>query len=355
MAKKNKIKLYEVSPDSLVYAISFVESPAIESNFIYLSEDKPIRVCLEADEKHLVYGAVLIPDKPIYRNDSEEYYIQFPKETIENLAHNYLKDDFNKSFTKHHNSEADGISIVESWVKLSENDKSVDLGLDVPIGTWIIGAKVENEEVWEGIKRGEMKGFSVESFLNFNEIMMSKQENKMSKEMLETINVDESFWNKIVEVIKTALKSPEVSDEEATVTSEEIVEDIKTEEGVSEEVNVNEEMEAVMPENEVVVNVDDTPEAIAQDVVEEVVENTVTEEEAKNDLQLVIDELNKKIDELNSQIEELTNENNKLSVENQKLSKQPSVKPVNTKSENLGSQSKFDRMLSIMNGSAFRK
>lgn len=356
MAKKNKIKLYEVSPDSLVYAISLVESPAIESNFIYLSEEKPVRVCLETDEKHLVYGAVLIPDKPIYRNDSEEYYIQFPKETIENLAHNYLKDDNVYSFTKHHNSEADGISIVESWVKLSENDKSVDLGLDVPVGTWLIGAKVENEEVWEGIKRGEMKGFSVESFLNFNEIMMSKQEKEMSKEMLETINVDESFWTKIVEVIKDALRNPEVSDAEAAATSEQVVADIKEEVNAEEKVDetiVNEEqmVEEPIVEEPVVeepIKTDESPEAIAQDVVEEVVENTVTEEDAKNDLQLVIDELNKKIDELNSQIEELKREN-------QKLSKQPSVKPVNTKSENFGSQSNFDRMLSIMNGSAFRK
>lgn len=349
MTKKNKIKLYEVSPDSLVYAISFVESPAIESNFIYLSEEKPIRVCLEADEKHLVYGAVLIPDKPIYRNDSEEYYIQFPKETIENLAHNYLKDDYVYSFTKHHNSEADGISIVESWVKLSENDKSVDLGLDVPVGTWLIGAKVENEEVWEGIKRGEMKGFSVESFLNFNEIMMQKQEIKnMTEEKLEMINVDESFWMKIAEVIKEALKNPEVPELEAQVTSAQVIDEMKQEvEKQQEEVIVEDPM-VEEPVIEEPIKTDESPEAIAQDVVEEVISETVTEEDARNDLQMVIDELNRKIDELNSQIEELKKEN-------QKLSKQPSVKPVNSKSENLGSQSTFDRMLSIMNGSAYRK
>ena len=86
MAKKKK--LYEVRPDSLVYAISLVECPAIESNFVYLSEEKPIQVCLEQDEKHMVFGAVLIPDKPIYRyNQDEEYYLRFPKETIEVLAH----------------------------------------------------------------------------------------------------------------------------------------------------------------------------------------------------------------------------------------------------------------------------
>ena len=146
MAKKKK--LYEVRPDSQVYAISLVECPAIESNFVYLSEEKPIQVCLEQDEKHMVFGAVLIPDKPIYRyNQDEEYYLRFPKETIEVLAHEYLQNDNIYSFTQQHKENADGVSIIESWVKTSNNDKSVDLGIDAPIGTWFVGAKIDNEEI----------------------------------------------------------------------------------------------------------------------------------------------------------------------------------------------------------------
>ena len=78
MAKrKDYMKLHQTS---LVYAISLVEFPAIESNFVYLSEEKPIQVCLEQDEKHMVFGAVLIPDKPIYRyNQEEEFLYKIPK------------------------------------------------------------------------------------------------------------------------------------------------------------------------------------------------------------------------------------------------------------------------------------
>lgn len=340
MAKKKK--LYEVRPDSLVYAISLVECPAIESNFVLLSEEKPIQVCLEQDEKHMVFGAVLIPDKPIYRyNQDEEYYLRFPKETIEVLAHEYLQNDNIYSFTKHHKDNADGVSIIESWVKTSENDKSVDLGIDAPIGTWFIGAKVDNEELWKGLKDGSMRGFSVESFLNFDEIMMNKQEDIMAKENLEMVEVNESFWTKIAEIIKNALKNPEVTESEAEVTSSQAVEEIKNE-VVVDEVKEDEVFVEEMPTEETKVE----PEVIAEEVVTEVVTEAPTQEEAKEDLQGVIDELNKRIDELNAKISE-------LELQNQKLSKQPSAKPVNVKGL-LGSDNKFDRMLSIMNGSAFK-
>lgn len=344
MAKKKK--LYEVRPDSLVYAISLVECPAIESNFVYLSEEKPIQVCLEQDEKHMVFGAVLIPDKPIYRyNQEEEYYLRFPKETIEVLAHDYLQNDNIYSFTQQHKDNADGVSIIESWVKTSNNDKSVDYGLDVPIGSWIIGAKIDNEEIWQGIKDGSMKGFSVESFLNFDEIMMNKQENKMTEENLEMVEVNESFWMRIAEIIKNALKNPEVPELEAQVTSAQVIDEIKDEVEVD-EVKEDEVFVDEMPTDETQVSVSGEPEVIAEEVVEEVVTEAPTQEEAKEDLQVVIDELNKRIDELNAKISE-------LELQNQKLSKQPSAKPVNVKGL-IGGDNKFERMLAIMNGSAFK-
>ena len=351
MAKKKK--LYEVRPDSLVYAISLVECPAIESNFVYLSEEKPIQVCLEQDEKHMVFGAVLIPDKPIYRyNQDEEYYLRFPKETIEVLAHEYLQNDNIYSFTQQHKENADGVSIIESWVKTSNNDKSVDLGIDAPIGTWFVGAKIDNEEIWQGIKDGSMRGFSVESFLNFDEIMMNKQENKMTEEKLETIEVNESFWMRIAEIIKNALKNPEVPELEAQVTSAQVIDEMKDEvekkedEVVVEEMPTEEMPTEEMPTEENPVMVSGEPEVIAEEVVEEVVTEAPTQEEAKEDLQVVIDELNKRIDELNAKISE-------LELQNQKLSKQPSAKPVNVKGL-IGGENKFERMLAIMNGSAFK-
>lgn len=348
---KKKIKLYEVRKDSLVYAISLVENPAIESNFIYLSEDKPKQVFLEADEKHLVYGAVLIPNKPIYRYDTEEYYIQFPSETIEKLAHSYLQNDNIYSFTQQHQTIADGVSIVESWVKTSEYDKSVELGLDVPVGTWLVGAHIENEDIWSGIKSGEMRGFSVESFLNFNEIMLNKQDKEMTETNLETVEVNESFWVKIATIIKEALKSPEVPELEAQVTAAQVVDEMQQEvENPTEETVVTEEVleEPIVEE----VPAEAIEETVVEEteVVEEPIEEEVpiVEEEPVEDLQITIDELNRQIDELNEKLM-------MLEKENVKLSKQPSAEPVKINGSNGNGGSNFDRMLAILDGSAFRK
>ena len=352
MNKNKKIKLYEVRPDSLVYAISLVESPAIESNFVYLSEQKPIQVMLDADEKHLLYGAVLIPDKPIYRYDKEEYYIQFPKNTIEQLAHSYLQNDNIYSFTEQHQTIADGVSIVESWVKTSDYDKSVELGLDVPVGTWLIGAKIENEEIWNGIKSGEMKGFSVESFLNFNEIMLNKTDKEMTENQnLEMVEVNESFWVKIATIIKEALKSPETPELEAQVTAAQVVDEMKQEVENPEEVVTEEVMETPIEEpiieEEIVEETPVAEEVVEEPIVEEPTEEVVVEDPVA-DLQVTINELNAMIDELNAKIADLEKEN-------VKLSKQPSAEPVKINGSNGNSGSNFDRMLAIMDGTAFRK
>lgn len=339
------MKLYKVIADkSEIVAVSLVNEPAIDLNFIHLHKEKPQFICFEQDEKHLLVGCVLRPDYPIYRNNGkEEYYLEFPKETVERLAYDYMQSGRIYSFTTDHKDNTDNVSIVESWIKTSENDKSNDYGLDVPIGSWMICAKVEDELIWERVKTGELNGFSVESFVNLEEIMMNKQENIMAKENLEMVEVNESFWTKIAEIIKNALKNPEVTESEAEVESAQVVEEIKEEANVVEDEVVVEEMvedEVVVEETKV------EPEVIAEEVVTEVVTEAPTQEEAKDDLQVVIDELNKRIDELNAKISE-------LEMENQKLSKQPSAKPVNVKGL-LGSDNKFDRMLSIMNGSAFK-
>ena len=342
--KRRKIKQYKVQAnESEVVAISLVEDPAIESNFIYLQKEEPKQIFLEKDEKHLLYGAVLIPNFPIYRHQNdEEFYITFTKESIEKLAHSYLQNDKIYSFTKDHRTIADGVSIVESWVKCSKNDKSVDLGLDVPEGTWLIGAKIENEELWNSIKSQEVRGFSVESFLNLEEIMLAKTDNQMVETNLETIEVNESFWVKIATIIKEALKNPETPELEAQVTAAQVVDEMKQEVENPEEVVTEEVMETPIEETPI-------EEPVVEEAVEEsVVEEPIAVEEPVADLQVTIDELNAMIDELNAKIADLEKEN-------VKLSKQPSAEPVKINGSNGSSCSNFDRMLAIMDGTAFRK
>lgn len=338
--KKKKLKYYSVGLDSDVYAISLVDEPAIESSFIYLSKEKPIQVCLNKDEKHIVMGAVLIPDKPIYRNqDGEEFYIQFSADTIEKLAHQYLAKDRVYSFTQQHEDVADDIYVVETWLKTSENDKSKDYGIDVPVGSWLMAAKVENEEIWEKIKSGEMNGFSIEAFVNLDEIKLNKNKKDMAKNTkLEAVEIDDKFWDKLIGILADALGKPEKS-EEVEETVGEIVDEIEKGAGPKDEdTKVVEQAE------------DETPAEVVdeevKDVVDAVEEVTETPAESAEALQAVIDGLQEEIAKKDEEIETLKKQNSKLS-------KRPSTKPVVKASAQ--KQNPRSVIESLYNGTYFKK
>ena len=147
-----KIKKYKVSVDSETYAISLVEFPAIEEKLIALNEQKEIKVQLANEEKHMVYSAVLVPDRPIYRRneDGDEFYVEFTKESIEHMSQDFFKEYRQNEITLDHQTTASDITVVESWLKSDlYKDKSVALGLnpDLPVGTWFCAMKVNQIDV----------------------------------------------------------------------------------------------------------------------------------------------------------------------------------------------------------------
>ena len=342
---KKKLKCYDVSLESDVFAISLVEEPAIESNFLALAKQKPLQVFLEREDKHMLVGAVLIPNKPIYRNQNgEEFYVQFSSQTIEKLAHNFLMSDRIYSFTEQHEDIADNIAVVESWIKLSENDKSVEYGLDAPIGTWFIAAKVDNDDVWTKVKRCELNGFSVEAFCNLDEINLNihKEMNKDNEVKLEAVQINDGFWDTLRKIIADALGKPQKS-EEVEKTVGEIVDEIEVEGGSKDEKPKVIEQAEPMPE-EVVVPQSPVQE-IVNDVVNDVVEQAYTPEQAAEDLQSVIDSLR-------AEVESLKAENDELKKQNQKLSKQPSTKPI--KAEMKKTQNPMEVIDALRNGTYFK-
>ena len=246
MAKK--IKKYKVGCDSETYAISMVESPAIESDFVALSkeEEDKVQVFLESNERHMVYGAALIPEKDIYRNNGEqEFYISFTKESIERMSQDFMKEYRQHEVKTDHDEVANEVCVVESWlVEDSYKDKSNALGINVPEGTWMVGMKVNNIETWERVKSGELKGFSVESMLTLEEF--SKIENNMDN------TNEEMFLNKLRNVLKEFFSSKKEEEpteieptnidleEEKPQEPQPTVEEPKVEEPVVEEQKVEE-------------------------------------------------------------------------------------------------------------------
>ena len=162
-----ELLLDEESLQAGIQAISVVESPAIEEDFITMSKDHKFEFKEIDQEKKILMGAAMIPEKPIYRVDGDqEYYVFFTKETIKRASELYLMNGKQGNATLEHQEKISGLSLVESWIiEDPEKDKSRAYGLEYPVGTWMVSMKVNNDDIWEEyVKSGKVKGFSIEGW-----------------------------------------------------------------------------------------------------------------------------------------------------------------------------------------------
>ena len=161
--------------------ISFVSAPAIESNFMYFKEQKDKFIFKATDdEKRIVTGPAMIPNQEIIRMDAESnpYFVFFTEETVVKAQEVFAKHGKTKSTNfEHQEEDMAEVTVVESWIVTDpNNDKSNALGFDVPYGTWMVSYKVENDELWEKVKSGEVQGFSIEGIFSKNIVQMSSEE-----------------------------------------------------------------------------------------------------------------------------------------------------------------------------------
>ena len=149
-----------------IEAISVVENPAIEEDFIALKSQE-FKLAEIDGERRILMGALLIPNKPIYRrNGEDEYYIYFSKDTVLKASQMYLMNSKQNNSTLEHQHAIEGLSLVESWIVEDKvHDKSVKYGMDLPLGSWVGSVKVNNDQIWnEFVKTGKVKGFSIEGY-----------------------------------------------------------------------------------------------------------------------------------------------------------------------------------------------
>ena len=188
MEKKKILKCVIDAEGKLgVFAIGLVESPAIQENWIALSEHKFSEA---VDERRMLYGAAMVPNKYIYRIDEktmEEFYVVFDEETIMQCAQMFLKQDMQHNHTFEHQFEIEGCTVVESWIVESDQDKSRHFGMNVPKGTWMLGVKVEDDKVWSEVKQGNIKGFSIEG--RFSELQLNAAAASIEERMLKEIEL----------------------------------------------------------------------------------------------------------------------------------------------------------------------
>lgn len=318
MAKKRK--RYLVTADnSEAFACSLVTSPAVEETFVAFNEDKPLIEKFADEKKHMITGVVAIPNKPIYRRnaDGEEYDIVFSAEAIEKMSRDFLKNYKQHEVTLQHQENADGVYLVEQWIKTDMvYDKSLSVGLsrELPVGSWIQTYYVDSHDVWQRIESGELLGFSLECMLGLEEF--ETEFNKINNDNMEVNN--ESFWKQLKEVISECFTSPKI---------EEKVEEPIEEKLEEETIENNPPVEPQEPPKV------EEPTPVKEEPKEEPVEpKEEPKEEPKKD-----NHLEELINNLKDEIAALKEMNSGLQDKIKDLGKQPSAKPVNTNAKPSGS------------------
>jgi hypothetical protein len=182
-----------------IEAVSIVESPAIESDFIAL-KNQEFKFAEVNKEKRILMGAALIPNKPIYRkNEDNEYYIYFSKATVRKASELFFIRGNQNNSTLEHQMPLTGLTAVESWIVEDEKDKTRFYDLDVPIGTWMLSMKVHNDDVWNDyVKSGKVKGFSIEGYFA-DKLERPNEPNELAK-------IEEEESQHIIEQLTALLK-----------------------------------------------------------------------------------------------------------------------------------------------------
>ena len=181
--KETKIVELVIADDSqelAIDAISLVSSPAIEQDFVFFGKEKNNLTFAKVDEeKRMLVSPALIPNKQIFRydpNTDSEYYVYFSPDTVRKASELYLKHNNHHKATHEHSERVSGVLTVESWIKEGDSDKSKMYGYDLPNGTWFVKMKITNDDLWQKIKAGELKGLSIEGYFTNKFEQMQKKE-----------------------------------------------------------------------------------------------------------------------------------------------------------------------------------
>tara|TARA_R110000744_G_scaffold178174_3_gene297126 strand:- start:4897 stop:5595 length:699 start_codon:yes stop_codon:yes gene_type:complete len=180
------------SQELAIDAISLVTSPAIEQDFVFFGKEKNNLTFAKVDEeKRMLISPALIPLKQIFRHDPQtqsDYYVYFSKDTVRKASELYLKHNNHHKATYQHKDRISGILTVESWIiEDSKLDKSTLYGFSLPVGTWMVKLKIDNEEIWQEIKSGNLRGLSIEGYFTDRMQEMS-QKQPTNEEILSSLN-----------------------------------------------------------------------------------------------------------------------------------------------------------------------
>ena len=350
----NNIPIYEaqIGEDGGCYCVSLVDFPAVESDFLYFkNEEQQLKFAIQDEEQRKVTGVIMRADYPIYRigTGGYEYYIVFTKDVIEEMTLKMLKEGFQNNISIMHNGELiDGVSLLEIYQK--DTAKGISpVGFEhIEEGSLMGTYKVESDAIWDLIKSGEVKGFSIEvvaSMVPVKEIDFNKEtktkdnmktklqkiKNLISEMLFEfaSVTTDKGviYWDEgEIAVDMDVYVEDETGEKVAAADGDYVLENgtvVKVAEGkVAEIVEPAEETveDAVEPETEEIVEAEEVAEEPeVEETTEEIVENKELDE-AKAEIERLkaeVETLMARIAELEAENAELKNEDAAETVEEQ--------------------------------------
>lgn len=200
------------------HKVSLVKDPAIESTLLKFNNETSEVLHFTNDEKKIVYSVAMIPNKLIFRKDvkGKPANVFYSAETIEKFQQDYFRTNANSGTNINHQSfNTEGIFPFESWI-VGDDNRAELLGLNAPKGSLVMGFKIDNPEVWNEIKAGNLDGLSVEG----NVIFEQQTNIQMTKDK-------DSLW----ETLKAffAVENPKDEEEEEEKPVEEMAEEVVVE------------------------------------------------------------------------------------------------------------------------------
>jgi len=155
-------------------AISLVDAPAVEHNFLCFDKDTKMKLELRDEAKHIITGVVALADTPIYRYNPSigEYWVVFTKDTIQKMIEKYAKFGLFNSVNLDHDDDrfTDSVYMIESYIVNKERNIVPEGFEDVPDGSWICSFKVEDEKLWsEIINTDHFNGFSLQGIFELSD------------------------------------------------------------------------------------------------------------------------------------------------------------------------------------------
>lgn len=191
----------DLDSDVEVDYVALVDKPAIKKNFLAFKDQKIQQAfAIQDEEQHIITGALMLADTPIYRNDDNgEYFVVFSKDTIKQIAQKFFTKGYQNNVNLMHDSgqKLDGLTMYESWITDSKRGIYPMKGFEnVPDGSWFGSFKVNNPDVWQMIKQGLVKGFSVEGLFSYKKSdIQARQAEQLWSQIQDILTTVDFEWN----------------------------------------------------------------------------------------------------------------------------------------------------------------